>query len=90
MTVTISPAAALAADIRIAENSYDEACRVTEAYQLQLSKRRQNKVTNEAEQAKRIDEATRYLEAAERAEYAAWSRLDHLRKSQLSMRPGKR
>ena len=63
----------------IARNTYDEACRVTEAYRIQLQRRRVAVHSDPTERVRRIEEAERQLEAAERAEYAAWDRMNHLR-----------
>lgn len=64
----------------LARTTYDEATRVTEAYRIQLQRRKVTVHSDPAEKARRIEEAERQLEAAERAEYAAWDRMNHLRK----------
>jgi hypothetical protein len=69
----------LTSETTIAQSTYDEAVRVTEAYTIQLHQRRHNTHSDPAERQRRIDEATAQLEAAERAEYAAWQQLEHLR-----------
>jgi hypothetical protein len=69
----------LTSETTIARSTYDEAVRVTEAYTIQLHQRRHNTHSDPAERQRRIDEAAAQLEAAERAEYAAWQQLEHLR-----------
>jgi hypothetical protein len=90
MTLMTHTPALLAAETTIATNTYDEACRVTEAYLIQLRKRKQTPHSDAAEARRRIEECQAQLEAAERAEYAAWLQLEQLRKMALSNRPGKR
>lgn len=75
------------AEITIARNSYDEAERVTEAYNIQLHKRREYSRTipdwdqdRRATAQRDIEEAEHQLAAAERAEFSAWSQLNYLRK----------
>ena len=64
----------------IAQASYDEADRVTEAYRIQYRKRRHStSYPDEVTKAKAVEEALAQMEAAERAEFAAWERLNHLR-----------
>jgi hypothetical protein len=78
--VTTTPARPkLTTDTDVARNTYDEAVRVTEAYTIQLHARRRIAHSDPDEKARRIEEAAAQLEAAERAEYAAWQNLEHLR-----------
>jgi hypothetical protein len=78
--MTITPARPkLLSETDIARNTYDEAVRVTEAYRIQLHARRRAVHSDPAERERRIDEAVAQMEAAERAEYAAWQQLEHLR-----------
>jgi len=80
MSVVTTTSSLLANEIRIAEATWDEATRVTEAYQIQLMKRKRMEHSDPAEKAHRIEEALAQLEAAERREYAAWQQLEYLRK----------
>jgi hypothetical protein len=78
--MSISPTTSRhATETTIARSTYDEAVRVTEAYTIQLHQRRHAIHSDPVERQRRIDEATAQLEAAERAEYAAWQNLEHLR-----------
>ena len=90
MTLMTHTPALLAAETTIAANTYDEACRVTEAYKIQLTKRRQDTTSDPAEARRRVEECTAQLEAAERAEYAAWLQLEQLHKMALSKRLARR
>lgn len=94
MTLMTHTPALLAAETTIAANTYDEACRVTEAYKIQLRKRmewrRHSPDSDPAEARRRIGECTAQLEAAERAEYAAWLQLEQLHKMAPSKRPARR
>lgn len=62
----------------LARIAYDEAVQVTDAYRTQLRIRKYADMADQAEKARRIEEALGYLEAAERREYAAWERMNHL------------
>ena len=62
----------------LARIAYDEAVRVTDAYRIQLQRRKVAEHSDPAEKARRIEEAQGQLEAAERREYAAWERMNHL------------
>lgn len=68
----------------LARTTYDEAAQVTDAYRMQLRKRKEAVHSDPAEKARRIEEAERQLEAAERAEYAAWDRMNHLLKMSIT------
>lgn len=64
----------------LAQASYDEAVRVTEAFRIQYRKRKHNTIyPDDATKAKAIEESLAQMEAAERREYAAWEILNHLR-----------
>lgn len=80
--MTIAPEKALS-PYRIAANGYEEALRVTEAFRIQLNVRKRALLNapeqKKAEAAQRVDEGMGQLEAAERAEYAAWCRMEHAR-----------
>lgn len=66
--------------VHIANNRYQEAVRVTEAFRVQLFKRRgYSDAIGSPEAASRVEEAVMQHEAAERAEYAAWQELEHER-----------
>lgn len=80
---TIPSTSRHATETTIARNTYEEAVRVTEAYTIQLHHRRGAVHSDPAERQRRIEEATAQLEAAERAEYAAWQQLEHLRQLAL-------
>ena len=78
--MTITPARPkLLSETDIARNTYEEAVRVTEAYRIQLRQRCRNVHSDPDERVRRIAEAKDQMEAAERAEYAAWQQLEHLR-----------
>jgi hypothetical protein len=65
---------------QLAESTYSEAIRVTEAYSIVLRKRRYATYLDPAERARLVDEAEVQLQAAERAEFAAWQQLEYLMK----------
>jgi hypothetical protein len=84
---TIPSRGILDAELAIARNTYDEAVRVTEAFHIQLIKRRQHlNAVPSWDQDKRSEyqihvmDAEYQLAAAERREFAAWADLEHLRK----------
>jgi hypothetical protein len=62
----------------LARIAYDEAVRVSDAYRIQLQRRKVAVHSDPAEKARRIEDAARQLESAERAEYNAWERMNHL------------
>ena len=62
----------------IARASYNEAVQVTDAYRVQLQRRKVATHSDPAGKARRIEEAQAQLEAAERREYQAWDRMNHL------------
>jgi hypothetical protein len=65
---------------QLADNTYQEACRVTEAYQIVLRKRKYATYLDPNERARLVDEAEGQLAAAERREYAAWQQVEfHLK-----------
>jgi hypothetical protein len=64
-------------DRQLAEATYLESTRVTEAYHIVLNKRKYATYLDPAERARLVDEAEFQLAAAERAEYAAWQQLEH-------------
>ena len=68
----------------LARISYDEATQVTDAYRTQLRRRKEAVHSDPVERQRRIEEAERQLESAERAEYAAWDRMNHLLKMSVS------
>jgi len=68
----------------IARASYDEAVQVTDAYRVQLQRRKAATHSDQAEKARRIEEAQAQLEAAERREYQAWDRLNHIHRMVIS------
>lgn len=72
-------------DLEIAQSRYDEAERVTEAFKLQLSRRRQLGRGVEA-----VNEALAQVDAAEAAEVLAWQEWDILRSqlAELNMNAG--
>ena len=64
----------------LAQESYTHAVRVTEAFRIQHQKRKHStSYPDDATKAKAVEESLAQMEAAERAEYAAWERLNHLR-----------
>lgn len=66
--------------VQILTSTYDEAVRVTEAFRIQLFKRRgYADALGTPEAASRVEEAQLQHAAAERAEYAAWQELEHER-----------
>ena len=62
----------------LARIAYDEAVQVTDAYRTQLRIRKYADMADQAEKQRRIEESLAQLEAAERREYAAWDRMNHL------------
>ena len=62
----------------LARIAYDEAVQVTDAYRIQVRVRKNAVLSDPAEKARRVEEAQGQLEAAERREYAAWDRMNHL------------
>ena len=62
----------------LARIAYDEAVQVTDAYRTQLRIRKYADMADQAEKARRIEESLAQLEAAERREYQAWDRMNHL------------
>lgn len=72
-------------ELQLANNTYDEAVRVVEAFKIQLSARkRAHHAKASHETWLRIEECLGQLEAAERREYACWQNVDHLRKVWLA------
>lgn len=69
----------MATEKELAQATYDEAVRVTEAFRIQYRKRKNSIYPDDATKAKAVEESLAQMEAAERAEYAAWERLNHLR-----------
>lgn len=63
----------------LAQNTYEEAVRVTEAFRIQYRKRKHHDYGDDAVKAKALEECMAQLEAAERREYQAWEILNHLR-----------
>jgi hypothetical protein len=59
----------------LADATYLEACRVTEAYRICLRKRKYATYLDPNERARLVDEAEGQLAAAERREYAAWQQV---------------
>lgn len=80
--MTIAPEKALS-PYQIAAAGYDEALRVSDAYRIQLNVRKRALLAapdhKRDELQQRVDEGMGQLEAAERAEYAAWCRMEHAR-----------
>jgi hypothetical protein len=64
---------------QLAQETYDEAVRVTEAFRIQYRKRKHADYPDDATKAKSLEESLAQMEAAERREYAAWEYLNHLR-----------
>jgi hypothetical protein len=69
----------MATEKELAQATYDEAVRVTEAFRIQYRKRKHGIYPDDATKAKAVEESLAQMEAAERAEYVAWERLNHLR-----------
>lgn len=67
-------------DKQLAEAAYAEAVSVTAAFHIQLHRRKYGTHSDPDEKARRIEEAEAQLQAAERAEYAAWQQLEYLLK----------
>jgi hypothetical protein len=64
-------------DKQLADNTYEEACRVTEAYQIVLRKRKYATYLDPNERARLVEEAEAQLAGAERREYAAWQQVQY-------------
>lgn len=62
---------------QLAEATYQEACRVTEAYRIVHQKRKYATYLDPTERARLVEESQYQLEAAERREYAAWVQLEY-------------
>jgi hypothetical protein len=61
----------------LADSTYQESVRVTEAYRIVLRKRKYATYLDPNERARLVDEAEGQLAAAERAEYAAWQQVEY-------------
>lgn len=73
-------------ELQIANNTYSEAVRVTEAFRIQHGIRRRALLAvpgwdklKQAELQLRVEESMGQMEAAERREYACWQQVEHLR-----------
>jgi hypothetical protein len=67
----------MATEKQIAQDEYQEACRVTEAYRIVYRKRKYATYLDPAERARLMDESEAQLAAAERREYAAWQQVEY-------------
>lgn len=70
-------------DTQLAEATYLEACRVTEAYRIVHRKRKYATYLDPAERERLVEESESQLAAAERREYAAWQQLEYHMKMAL-------
>jgi hypothetical protein len=73
-------------ELQLANNTYDESVRVTEAFRIQHGIRKRAMlavpgwdVNKRQELQLRVEESLGQLEAAERREYACWQQVQHLR-----------
>jgi hypothetical protein len=65
---------------QLAEIAYEEACRVTAAFQTQHRIRKYATYLDPNERERLVNESEVQLLAAERREYAAWTQLEYLLK----------